>query len=324
MQPLRDDPAPPQVDATLRSRILARKMDLDRRRQRQLRLIAMGAATAVAVSSVSLLERVRSDTTTVSSTTCAAPPPVAYRAGESLRASVLPAGFSLTEGSETDIGSTFWIRYTSKASSDSWVLLGRQQRALEPSYPGARSGSVHDRPALISDLAISWQATDSVVITVSARGLGGDELLRIANGVSYNPGVPATLTDADLKPRRDLQELETFYRRQLKGTIEHFELREMFAADLAAAAQRDPEEYPFPYWIGRPSDTVVVLLATGSLQADLPGTDGTSSGRAATALTTDIGIGVAASLRILPSLPEFLTNLPDRTPERNCQAGGDP
>lgn len=323
MQPLRDDPAPPQIDPPLRSRILARKMDLDRRRQRRLGLVAMGAA-AVAVSSVSLLQRVPSDTTTVSSTTCAAPPPppVAYRAGESLRASVLPAGFSLTEGTETDVGSTFSIRYTSNASNDSWVLVGRQQRVLERSYPGARSGSVHDRPALISDTAISWQATETVVITVSANGLGGDELLRIASGVSYDPGVTATLTDADLKPRRDLQELEAFYRRQLKGTIAYFELREMFAADLAAAAQRHPEEYPFPYWLGRPTDTVVVLLATGSLQADLPGTDGTSSGRAATALTTEVG--AAASLGIFASLPEFLANLPDRTPERNCQAGRDP
>lgn len=332
MHDLRDDPVPPQLDTALLTKIRARRAELGRRRrQRRRGLLAIGALTIVIVGAGSQFQRDRSNTTVVASAKCAVTrnPPVSYLAGESLRATVLPAGFVLTEGSETDIGATFALRYTNIKSTDQWVLVVRQQRLLEPAAPDARAGSVHDQPALISDTAITWQATDTIAITISASGPSGDELLRIANGVSYNPGTPATLTDADLRPRRDLTELDTFYRKQLLGTIDQFELRQMFAADIAAAALREPSEYTFPYWIGRPTDTVVVLLASGSFQTAAPGkllrTDvpegpGVTYGAAAIALNTEVG--VARSLGILPSLPEFLVKLPDRTSAGTCQTSG--
>lgn len=75
-------------------------------------------------------------------------------------------------------------------------------------------------------------------------------------------------------------------------------------------------------WTGRPTDTVVVLLATGSFEADHSGDSRRSTGRAAFAMTTQAG--AAISLGLYPSLTSFMEELPDRTPSATCRTSGDP
>jgi hypothetical protein len=123
--------------------------------------------------------------------------------GERLHPDYLPAGFVLTEGSETDLGPRGQLTYTPTGGGDPprvELLRYHTTEALSALSEGSHhAATVRGRPAVFSNGApdpafssVAWMYASDTALVVSGYKLSEIDVLAVADGVRYQPGTTFT------------------------------------------------------------------------------------------------------------------------------------
>ena len=118
--------------------------------------------------------------------------------GERLHPQLLPPGFFLEQGSETELGQG-WLTYITAGSGDSpWLEMGKYNTTLPPAdllgEEQKQSVTIQGRPG-VSAIApfgetvnVAWEESAGIVVFVTGHKLALADVVAIAQSVEYMPG----------------------------------------------------------------------------------------------------------------------------------------